>query len=59
MKDALSGLFLATETPLFKALSWYFGYVEKRHNLGKKQLQFTYCPISQETKAIIQWILVS
>ena len=30
-----------------------------RHNLGNKQLQYTYCPVSQEVKPIRQWKLVS
>ena len=29
------------------------------HNLVNKQWQYTYCPISQEVKAIRQWNLVS
>ena len=41
--------------PLLKAYSQNLW----RHILGNKQLQCTYCPISQEVKAIIQWNLVN
>ena len=58
---------------IFKFLSRLFGHVEDgsirkirsdrqnpwRHDLVKKQLQYTYCPISQEVKATRQWNLVS
>ena len=49
---------------IFEFLSWSFGHVEKRleiegwfqdlwrHNLGTKQLQYIYCPIFYEVKAI-------
>ena len=57
----------------FKFLSWLFGHAEKvarlerlgwfqnpwRYNLVNKQLQYTYCPISQEVKEKRQWNLVS
>ena len=52
---------------IFKFLSWRFGHVEKTawldqdlccHNLVNKQLQYTYCPISQEVKATTQWNLL-
>ena len=75
MKNAfyfiLKGLFVHK---IFKFLSWLFGHAEKktawleregefqnpwRHNLVNKQLQYTYCPISQEVKATRQWNLAN
>ena len=58
---------------IFKFLSWLFWSYRKsslirktrlistfwRHSLVKKQLQYTYCPISHEIKAVRQWHLVS
>ena len=58
---------------IFKFLPWLFSHVEKtdwleregqfqnlwRHNLVKKQLQYTYCPISHEVKATRQLNLVN
>ena len=44
---------------MLKFFSCFFGHVEKfqnlrRHNLASKQMQVTYCPISQEITAITQ-----
>ena len=44
---------------IFKVLSWMFGQILWRHSLVKKQLQSTYCLISQEVKAIRQLNFVS
>ena len=58
---------------IFKFLSWFFGHAEKMawldilgwfqnlscYNLVKKLLQYTYCPIFHEGKAIRQSSLVS
>ena len=58
---------------IFKFFSWLFWscikttWLERscyfwnlwRYNLVNKQLQYTYCPISQEVKATRQWNLVS
>ena len=58
---------------IFKFLSWLFGHAEKtawlerrvyfqnlwRHNLVKKELQYTYCPISHEVETSRQWNLVT
>ena len=38
--------------------SWLFDFFMTSQS-GKKQLQYTYCAISQEVKAIILWNLVS
>ena len=66
----LKGLF---DLKIFKFLFWFFGLVEKlpeqkdKVNLKnydfptqeKIQLMYTYCPISEEVKVIIQLNLVS
>ena len=56
---------------IFKFLSWIFCQVVKHldqkdtnskficHHLGNKQLEHSYCPVSQEVKAIRHWSLVS
>ena len=74
MKNAFYVILKTLFVPkIFKILSWLFGRVEEttwleiygwfqnleRRNLVNKQLQYTYCPISQEVKATRQWILVS
>ena len=67
---ALKALFVLK---IFKFSCWHFGHIEKRldykdkvsfiiHDIttwGKKQLQYTYCLISQEAMAIRLWNLVS
>ena len=74
MKNAFYVILKTLFVPkIFKILSWIFGRVKEtawleiygwiqnleRRNLVNKQLQYTYCPISQEVKATRQWILVS
>ena len=58
---------------IFKFLSWLFVHIAKTgwlersfnfkicdcHHLVKKQLQYTYCPISKEVKASRNWNLVT
>ena len=53
----LKGLFVRK---IFKFLAWLFGHVEKqldwkdKVDMGNKQLQYTYCVIFPEVKAMRQ-----